>query len=113
MNKPIIEIWEYDGQSPIFCMNTPIFDCLQSFNVSDDQEELIFRVLADVKKQKPKTVKIGQLLTNKNIEDLTVSELQLALASINSETVGSRDDLVKRLRSAMILMRSRENININ
>ena len=94
-----IKKWEYEGETPEYFTQVPVFHNKTLYNIVDDNEDPFFRLIRGLYQNdsKNKYRKIGQLLTNRNVEDLTEIELSVALSSLGYSTNGSRAELVQRL----------------
>ena len=96
-----IKTWEYDGELPDYYSRVPFFPNKTLFNITDNNEDPFFRIIRGLNQNHSNNDyrKIGQLLTNRNIEDLTVIELTVALSSLGYSTRGTRAELVQRLQN--------------
>ena len=97
----IINRWDYDGFEPDYYTFTPVLDEKTCF-IHDDPTDPFFRLLGDVSQQRKTNNyrKIGQLLTNRNIDDLSLVELTIALTSLGYRTEGqTRNELIQRLQN--------------
>ena len=112
--ESIITSWDYEGEQPVELLQSPMIAKETTVIVTDDKEGPLFRALSQKKKpEKQKWRRIGQLLTNRSIADLSIPELQVALISFGESTSGTRDELIKRLRSCMKTHLGSENVNEN
>ena len=86
----IIKSWTYTGEIPDYYTYVPVFVNNIVYNIDDDNTDPFFRLLVDLNQPRKNNDyrKIGQLLTNRNIEDLTLIELSVALSSLGYDTTG-------------------------
>ena len=99
MNEQIIKDWNIIINEPEKVISTVMFEKEILQNVFDDSIDPFFRTISQISTQSNRYRKIGQLLTNRKIEELSQTELTVALSSLGLNSNGLKHELVIRLKS--------------
>lgn len=99
MSKLIIKYWNHEILEPETMTNPVCFDNEITQNVFDDQEDPFLRAIRQLNAQNHTYRRIRQLLTNRSIEDLTATELTIALNSLGLVSEGTHEELIRILKT--------------